>query len=295
MNEMNKEICKKDQRREKARKFIKTMFSRKMVIVAATGVVIFILLAIFAGIITPYNPNTTSPYETFQKPSATHWLGTDDYGRDILTRLIYGARVSLIVGVLAVVIACVIGVFLGLCAAYFGGIVDTVIMRLSEALMSIPRIMVALALIAIIGSSISDLAIVLAIPTIPGYIRMIRGQALSLKKSDYVRAVELQGANSFYVMLKHILPNAISPIIVMMTQQVGSTILMESGLSYVGIGISIPIASWGTMVSNGKNYLLNQPILAIAPGVCVALLVICLNVLGDGIRDALDPRLRGEI
>lgn len=294
MNEMN-EFNKKQSRRDRFRKAMKTMFSRKIVVVAAIGLVIFILIAVFAGVLTPYDPNETSPYEALQGPSKAHWLGTDDFGRDTLTRLFYGARVSLIVGVLAVAAACVIGVFLGLCAAYFGGIVDAVIMRLGEALMAIPTIMVSMALIVVIGNSIPDLAIILAIPTIPGYIRMIRGQALSLKNSDYVKSAEIQGGKSFYIMLKHILPNAFSPIIVMMTQQVGQSILMESGLSYVGIGISIPIASWGTMVSNGKNYLITNPLLAIVPGICIALLVICLNVLGDGVRDALDPRLRGEI
>ena len=285
---------KKLARRERVRKFLRTMFGRKVVIAAAVMLFIFIFIAVFASVLTPYDPNITSPYQAFEAPSSAHWLGCDEFGRDVLTRLFYGARVSLIVGVLAVIIACVIGVFLGLCAAYFGGVVDVIIMRCSEALMSIPRIMVSIALIVIIGSSITDLAIILAIPTIPGYIRMIRGQALSLKNSDYVKAAEMQGANSLYVMLTQILPNAISPIIVMMTQQVGTTILMESGLSYVGIGIKIPIASWGTMISNGKNYLITQPMLAIIPGICVALLVICLNVLGDGVRDAMDPRLRGE-
>ena len=286
---------KKQSRKDRIRKFFKTMFSRKIVVVAAAGIAFFILIAIFAGVLTPYDPNETDPYNSLQKPSAQHWLGTDDFGRDTLTRIFYGARVSLLVGVLAVVIACIVGVFLGLCAAYFGGAVDAVIMRFGEALMSIPTIMVSIALIMILGSSITDLAIILAIPTIPTYIRMIRGQALSVKSSDYVKAAEIQGAIGLYVMLKHILPNAFSPIIVLMTQQVGTTILMESGLSYVGIGISIPIASWGTMVANGKNYLINVPLLAISPGVCVALLVICLNILGDGLRDALDPRLRGEV
>ena len=294
MNE-NNEFDKKQSRRDRVRKALKTMFSRKIVVIAAIGLLLFILIAVFAPVLTPYDPNVTSPYEALQKPSKAHWLGTDDFGRDTLTRLMYGARVSLIVGVLAVFVAAIIGVFLGLCASYFGGVVDAVIMRLGEALMSIPTIMVSMALIVIIGNTIPDLAIILAIPTIPGYIRMIRGQALSLKNSDYVKNAELQGGKSLYIMLRHILPNAFSPIIVMMTQQVGQSILMESGLSYVGIGISIPIASWGTMVSNGKNYLITNPLLAIVPGICIALLVICLNILGDGLRDALDPRVRGEI
>jgi ABC-type dipeptide/oligopeptide/nickel transport system permease subunit len=263
--------------------------------VAAAGVLIFLLLAVFAKVITPYDPNTTSPHDMLQNPSIQHLLGTDQFGRDTLTRLIYGTQVSLVVGVLAVAIACFIGVVLGLFAAYFGGWVDVIIMRCSDALMSIPMIMIALALIAIMGQGIANLAIILGISTIPGYIRLMRGQALSVKESDYVKAGQIQGGKSLYMMMRHILPNAISPIIVMMTQQIGFAILMEAGLSFIGVGVSIPIASWGTMVADGKNYLMANPILAISPGVAIALLVICFNVLGDGIRDALDPRLRGEI
>jgi ABC-type dipeptide/oligopeptide/nickel transport system permease subunit len=286
---------KKKARREQTRKFLKTLFSRKIVLVAAAGVLIFLLLAVFAKVITPYDPNTTSPHDMLQNPSIQHLLGTDQFGRDTLTRLIYGTQVSLVVGVLAVAIACFIGVVLGLFAAYFGGWVDVIIMRCSDALMSIPMIMIALALIAIMGQGIANLAIILGISTIPGYIRLMRGQALSVKESDYVKAGQIQGGKSLYMMMRHILPNAISPIIVMMTQQIGFAILMEAGLSFIGVGVSIPIASWGTMVADGKNYLMANPILAISPGVAIALLVICFNVLGDGIRDALDPRLRGEI
>ncbi len=294
MNETKVNI-KKQVRREKRRKMIKAIFSRKVVIVGAIGVLFFILLAIFASVITKYDPNVTDPHSMLLNPSWQHWLGTDQFGRDTLTRLIFGTRVSLVIGVLAVSIACVIGVMLGLCAGYFGGWADTIIMRLSESLMSIPMIMIALALIAIMGQSIADLAIILGISTIPGYVRMMRGQALSVKQSDYVKAGQVQGGKSFYLMLRHVLPNSMSPIIVMMTQQVGMTILMESGLSFIGVGVTIPLASWGTMVSDGKNYLMTDPVLAIAPGVAIALLVVCLNILGDGIRDAMDPRLRGEI
>ena len=286
---------KNKSQRGNVKKFIKTLFNRKIVIIAAIGVLCFIFLAVFADVVTRYDPNATNAQETFASPSFRHLLGTDQYGRDTMTRLIYGARVSLIVGVLAVSIACVIGVLLGLCAAYFGGIVDIIIMRFCEALQAIPSIMVSIALIAILGHSITDLAIILAVSTVPGYVRMMRGQALSIKNNDYVKAGEIMGAKSLYSMIRHILPNAISPIIVMLTQQVGATILMESGLSYLGVGITIPTASWGTMVSDAKNLLISYPVLAIVPGVCVALLVICLNILGDGIRDAMDPRLRGEM
>ena len=271
------------------------MFSRKIVIVAFIGVMIFLACAIFAKWLSPHDPNATNPDSVLAPPSETFWFGTDQYGRDTFSRLIYGARISLIIGVLAVSIACVVGVFLGLCAAYFGGWVDIIITRVCETISCIPAIMVSVALITILGHSISSLAVILSISTVPGYVRMMRGQALSAKQTDYVKSSEIHGASSLYSMFKHILPNTISPIIVLLTQQVGATILMESGLSYLGVGITIPTASWGTMVANGKNYLISNPVLALAPGLCVAILVICLNVLGDGIRDAMDPRLRGEL
>ena len=182
-----------------------------------------------------------------------------------------------------------------MCAAYFGGIADTVIMRTMEALRSVPSVILAMALVTIYGGGFRNVAIILGVSTVPGYVMMMRAQVLSVKSTDYVTAARLQGNSSLRLMLRNILPNCVSPLIVMMTQQVGSTILSEAGLSFIGVGISVPTASWGTMVSQGKDVLLQNPLLALLPGLCVALLVICLNTMGDGIRDALDPRLRGEI
>lgn len=213
----------------------------------------------------------------------------------MLSRIVYGTRVSLIIGVLAVIIACVIGTFFGMVAGYFGGIVDDIITRLTEAVRAIPQVVLAMALTAVFGSGIRNLAVILGISSMAGYIRMMRGQVLSIKESDYVMAAKLQGNSNFQIMFRHILPNSISPIIVMMTQQVGSTILSEAGLSFLGLGISAPTASWGSMVSEGRVFLLQNPVFALTPGICVAVLVICLNMFGDGIRDALDPRLRGEL
>lgn len=286
---------KKKLRKEKNKRFIRAMFSRRLVVIGLVGFLFFVFIAVFANVLTPYDRDAQDSYNILANPSSEHLLGTDQFGRDTLTRIMYGARVSLIVGVVAVAIACVVGVFLGLCASYFGGWVDTIIMRCSEALMAIPGIMVSMALIAILGNSIFDMAAILAFSTIPFYVRMTRAMALSIKSSDYVKAAQIQGAGSLYIMFRHVLPNSISPIIIMMMQQVGSTILMESGLSFLGIGITIPIPSWGTMVEGGRQYMLQCPALGIAPGACVALLVISLNLLGDGIRDALDPRLRGEV
>ena len=277
------------------KKTIKTLFARKVAMFSAVVVVLFILLAVFAPVIAPYDPNYADFASFLQGPSGTHLLGTDNYGRDVLSRIIYGTRVSLIIGVLAVMIACVIGTFFGMVAGYFGGIVDDVISRLMEAIRAIPQIILAMALTAVFGSGIRNLAIILGISSMAGYVRMMRGQVLTIKEADYIMAGKLHGNKDFRLMFKHILPNSISPIIVMMTQQVGSTILSEAGLSFLGLGISAPTASWGSMVSEGRLFLMQNPVFALTPGICVAVLVICLNMFGDGVRDALDPRLRGEV
>lgn len=277
------------------KKTIKTLFARKVAVFSALVVVVFIFLAAFAPLIAPYDPNYADFASFLQGPSSTHLLGTDNYGRDVLSRIIYGTRVSLIIGVLAVMIACVIGTFFGMVAGYFGGIVDDVISRLMEAIRAIPQIILAMALTAVFGSGIRNLAIILGISSMAGYVRMMRGQVLTIKQADYIMAGKLQGNKDFRLMFKHILPNSISPIIVMMTQQVGSTILSEAGLSFLGLGISAPTASWGSMVSEGCLFLMQNPVFALTPGICVAVLVICLNMFGDGVRDALDPRLRGEV
>lgn len=198
------------------------------------------------------------------------------------------------VGVLAVMIACVVGTTLGMLAGYFGGAVDDLINRTSEAIRVIPQIVFAIALCAVFGGGVANLALILGISNTTIYIRMMRSEVLSIKERDYIMAGHLQGSGSFRLMLRHILPNSVSPIIVTMTQQIGGTILSEAGLSFLGLGISQPTASWGSLVSDGRSYLLTNPVYSLAPGLCIALLVICLNTLGDGIRDAMDPRLRGE-
>ena len=277
------------------KKTVKTLFARKVARVSAIVVGLFILTAIFAPIIAPYDPNYADFAAYLQGPNKQHLLGTDNYGRDVLSRIIFGTRVSLIIGVFAVMIACAIGTFLGMIAGYFGGIVDDVTTRLMEAVRAIPQIILAMALTAVFGSGIRNLAIILGISSMAGYVRMMRGQVLTIKQSDYIMAGKLQGNKNFRLMFRHILPNSISPIIVMMTQQVGSTILAEAGLSFLGLGISAPTASWGSMVSEGRLFLLQNPVFALTPGICVAVLVISLNMFGDGVRDALDPRLRGEV
>lgn len=278
----------------KARRFVRTLFGRKIVWIGFVGLMFFILIAIFANFIAPYDPEETDFMNRLAGMSKEHWLGTDIYGRDLLSRLIYGTRVSLIVGVLAVLVGGMIGSMFGMMCAYFGGAVDSVIMRIVEGINAIPQTILSMALIAIFGNSLAMMALILGVTTIPGYIRMMRASSLSIKDSDYVMAAKLQGASAWSLMWKHIFPNSLSPILVMMTQGVGSTIMMESGLSFMGVGIKIPTASWGSMVDEARTYLISNPLYALSPGIAVALLVISLNLFGDGIRDALDPRLRGE-
>ena len=282
-------------RAKKRRQFIKTLFSRRVVLVATVILLMIILSAIFASVISPCDPNAISIKARNQGPTSAHLLGTDEYGRDVLSRIIYGGRVSLVVGVLAVIIACVIGTLLGMVAGYFGGWVDDVISRVAEAIRVIPQVVLAIALCAVFGGGILNLSIILGISNLTVYIRMMRSQVMSIKERDYIMAGKLQGNSSLRLMMKHILPNSISPIIVTMTQQIGGTILAEAGLSFLGLGISVPTASWGSLVSGGRAYLLTNPVYSLAPGIAIALLVICLNTLGDGVRDALDPRLRGEV
>ena len=286
---------KKTVKDENRMRFVRAMFSRKIVVAATVIVVLVILAALFADVLAPYNPNEQDLYNILQGPGNGHLFGTDAFGRDVLSRLIHGARVSLAVGLVAVIIACVIGTVLGMFAAYFGGVVDAVIMRVCEALRSVPAVILAMALVSVFGGGAKNVAIILGISTIPGYVLMMRAQVLSVSNRDFVTAARLQGASSHRVLYRHILPNCLSPLIVMMTQQVGSTILSEAGLSFLGVGITIPTASWGTMVADGKAVMLQNPYLSLIPGLCVAILVISLNTMGDGIRDALDPHLRGEI
>ncbi|MBR1586330.1 MAG: ABC transporter permease [Clostridia bacterium] len=295
VDKQNAQAVLKANKAKKRKQFLRALFSRKIVLVSAIIVMIIILVAVLAYQIMPFDPNKPAVRDRNQGPSATHLLGTDEFGRDVLSRIIIGSRVSLIVGVLAVIIACIIGTSLGMIAGYFGGVVDDVISRVAEAIRVIPQVVLAIALCAVFGGGIVNMSIILGISNMTVYIRMMRSQVMSIKERDYIMAGRLQGNSNARLMLRHILPNSVSPIIVTMTQQIGGTILSEAGLSFLGLGISTPTASWGTLVSGGRSYLLTNPVYSLAPGVCIALLVICLNSLGDGVRDALDPRLRGEL
>ena len=277
------------------RRFVRVFLGRKVVIFGAAIILLLIVVAIFADLVTPYNPYEQNLRESLQQPSTAHLLGTDSLGRDTLSRIIYGTRTSLAVGLVSVGVAALFGMALGLLSGYFGGIVDTLIMRFIDALMAIPGLMLALAIGAALGGGLGNVMISLGVSLIPTYARLMRGQVLTVKQADYVIAGEVIGSSDLRIMLMHVFPNCLSPLIVLITLNLGVAILAEAGLSFLGLGITPPGAAWGAMVNDGYRYLLTNPILSFAPGLCVMLVVLAFNLMGDGLRDALDPRLRGTL
>jgi ABC-type dipeptide/oligopeptide/nickel transport system permease subunit len=266
---------------------------RKLVIIGMVILLLLVIAAIFAPWLAPYDPYRGEMRDALSAPSAKYLLGTDIQGRDVLSRLIYGARTVLIVGFITVGVAAILGVVLGIAAGYYGGIINVIIMRFMDALMGFPMMLLALILAAVLGGGIQNVIIALSVATIPGYARVIHGLTLSIKENDYILAQESLGSSDWRIMFLHILPNSLPPMIVLITLQLGSIILAEAGLSFLGIGIKPPGAAWGAMVSDGYGYLLTNPVLSFAPGGAIMLVVFAFNLVGDGLRDALDPRLRG--
>jgi peptide/nickel transport system permease protein len=289
------EITKVPRRVSEGQRFIRVFLGRGVVLFGMVVIFILVLMAIFAPLISPYDPYKPALSETLQQPSAAHLLGTDALGRDTLSRIIYGSRTSLEISLLVVFFATLAGVLLGLLAGYFGGWTFTIIMRIMDALMSFPMILLALVIAALLGGGIKNVIIALSVAMVPIYARLMCGQVLTVKENDYVLAGHAIGANNFRIMLLHIVPNTFPPLIVAMTMQLGGVILAEAGLSFLGIGIEAPTAAWGSMINDGRQYLLTLPILSFAPGVAIMLVVFGFNMVGDGLRDALDPRLRGVI
>jgi peptide/nickel transport system permease protein len=276
-------------------RFRRVFFGRGIVIFGAVVILLFILTAIFAPFLAPYNAYDQDLSSSLVQPGREHLLGTDSLGRDTLSRLIYGSRNSLMVGVVALGIAATIGITMGLLAGYFGGWVYNIIMRFIDSLMCFPMILLALLIAALLGGGLKNVMVALGIAMLPGYARLMCGQVLSVKENDYILAENAAGASHLRIMLRHILPNCLPPLLVLLTMQIGAAILAEAGLSFLGIGIEPPAAAWGLMVSDGRMYLLTNPVLSFAPGLAIMLVVFAFNMVGDGLRDALDPRLRGTL
>ena len=273
----------------------RVFISRGVVLFGMIVIIILTLTAFFAPLIAPYDPYDQNLETVLLSPSMEHLLGTDAIGRDILSRIIFGTRNSLMVGIVALGIAATIGMIMGLTAGYFGGWVQAMIMRFIDALMTFPMILLALIFASLLGGGLKNVMIALGISLLPGYARIMCGQVLSVKENDYIIAEHALGARNLRVMLRHILPNCFPPMIVLVTLQMGAAILAEAGLSFLGIGIEPPGAAWGAMVNDGYHYLITNPILSFAPGIAIMLVVFSFNMVGDGLRDALDPRLRGVI
>lgn len=282
-------------RKLKNSRVLKVMFSRKSVVFCMAILVIMILAAILAPVVTPYDPYKQDLTNMLQGSSFQHVFGTDAMGRDVLTRIIYGGRVSFVVGMVSVLIAGGLGMAIGLLAGMSGGIVDTVLMRIMDAMMSIPMIILALFLGSILGKGLFNICLAIGISMIPSYARVTRGQVLTVKQMDYITAGQLCGASKFKNTLVHILPNCISSNIVLMTMNLGNAILNEAALSFLGMGINPPTASWGNMVNDGYKFMSVDPVISIAPGVFIMIVVLRFNIVGDALRDALDPKLRGTL
>ncbi|OGO07393.1 MAG: ABC transporter permease [Chloroflexi bacterium RBG_13_57_8] len=275
------------------RRFGRVFFQRKLVIFGLVVLALLIISAAFAPLLAPYDPYIGTLSDSLAQPSLKYLLGTDIQGRDTLSRLIYGAQVALIVGFVTTVSAAVLGIILGLVAGYFGGITNMIIMRAMDALMGFPMLLLALLISAVLGSGIWNVIIALSVATLPGYARVMHGLTLSVRENDYIMAERAMGSGNRRIMLGHILPNTLPPTIVLITLQLGTIILAEAGLSFLGIGIRPPGAAWGSMVNDGYRFLLSNPVLSFAPGLAIMLVVFAFNMVGDGLRDALDPRLRG--
>jgi peptide/nickel transport system permease protein len=276
-------------------RFSRIFFQRKLVIVGMVLVFIFVFIAIFGTWLAPYDPYQPDVNNRLSQPSTAHWLGTDAIGRDTLSRLFYGARTALTIGFLTVIIGTSIGIILGMVAGYFGRAVSMIIMRFVDALMTFPMLLLALLVASLLGGGIQNVIIALTIGTIAPYARIVNGQTLSAKENDYVMASHSIGASDTRVIFRHIFPNVVPTLIVLVTMQLGTLILAEAGLSFLGIGIKPPGAAWGGMINDGYKYLLTNPMLSFAPGICIMLVVFGFMMVGDGLRDALDPRLRGAL
>ena len=266
----------------------------KMAMIGLAIVVFLVLLAVFADFLFDYEQVVIKQNTAIrlQGPSAEHWFGTDEFGRDILARLVHGGRISLVVGVIAVEIALVLGGTLGAISGFFGGKVDMLISRAMDILLAVPSLLLSITIVSALGPSIINLMIAIAVSSVPGYARIVRSSVMTVRDNEFVEAAKAIGANDAQIIASHILPNCLAPIIVQVSLKVASAILSTSGLSFLGLGVKAPTPEWGSMLSGGRAYLRNAPHLTVFPGLCIMLTILSMNLLGDGLRDALDPKLK---
>ncbi|MEO9254556.1 MAG: ABC transporter permease [Tepidiformaceae bacterium] len=274
--------------------FLATFRRQRLGMIGIVLLSLTVIAAIGAPWLAPYDPNKIDPLRVLESPGAQHWLGTDGLGRDVLSRILYGARVSLYSGFLVVSVSMVIGTVIGLVAGYAGGFIDALLMRAMDALLAFPGLVFALAVTAALGPSLTNAMIAIAVLSFPGAARIVRGEALSLRERDFITAERVLGASPARILFRHILPNALAPIIVIASLRVGGAILIETGLSFLGLGVQPPQSSWGSMVNEGSRFLERAPWISMASGGAIFLAVLGANLVGDAVRDTLDPRLRNE-
>lgn len=280
------------QRRSPWASMLRRFRKNKRALVGFWMVVVFVGIAVFAQAIAPYDPIEQNMDVILQPPSANHLFGTDEYGRDILSRIIYGSQISLMIGIVGVLISVVIGVGLGTVSGYFGGRTDMFIMRIMDIFMAFPSFLLALAIVSVLGPGMVNVMIAIGIFSVPTFARISRSAVISVKNKEFIEAAKSMGASHVRVIFKHVLPNSVAPIIVLSTMRIATAILTASGLSFLGMGAQPPTPEWGAMLSTGREYLRTAPHVSTIPGLAIMFMVLAFNMLGDGLRDALDPKMK---
>ena len=289
---MEKSIARPKKKKSAVSEVWRRLKKNKIAVFALFLIIVIFLVAIFAPLLAPYTFDQQNPRESFSPPSREHLLGTDRLGRDVLSRLIYGSRQSLQMGLVSVALAAAVGITIGAIAGYYGGWTDNLVMRMLDIYQSIPMLLLCVTLAAILGPSLRNAIIAIAIGSVPGNARLMRASILSVREMEYIEAAHAINASNFRIIRKHIIPNAIAPMIVNITMGIGGTVLYGASLSFIGLGVQPPIPEWGSMISDARNFMRTNGTLALYPGICVILTVLAFNLLGDGLRDALDPRLK---
>ncbi|MEK4387418.1 ABC transporter permease [Solibacillus sp. FSL W7-1464] len=271
---------------------MKRLLKNKAAVVGGIIIIFIILVGILGPFVVKTDPNAQNILNKLQPPSKEHWFGTDNFGRDIFSRIVNGTKLTLTVGFLSVFIGGIIGVVIGIVAGYYGGAIDTITMRLMDILLAFPGILLALAIVSVLGGSLINVIIAVGIFSIPAFARIVRGSTLQVKKLEYIDAVKALGASDIRIIFKHILPNILSPIIVQATMRVATAILTASGLAFLGLGAKPPAAEWGAMLSDGRAFMHSAGHMVLIPGMMIVIVVLAFNIFGDGLRDALDPKMK---
>lgn len=288
------EVAAKYKKKSQTVEIFRRLARNKTAILGLVVVIFLLLMGIFADVLHDYDTQVIKQdiMQRLQAPSSEHWFGTDEMGRDIFARVCYGAKYSLLISFVAAIISLAIGLVCGAIAGYYGGWADMVIMRFMDVLLAIPGTLLAIAIVASLGSSISNLIIALSVSGIPGFSRIVRSSVLTVKDSEYVEAARAIGATDNTIIFKHVLPNGMAPLIVQSTLRIATVILTTAGLSFLGLGVPAPHPEWGAMLSNARSYIRDYSYMCLFPGLAIMATILCLNLLGDGLRDALDPRLK---